>query len=201
MRFPCFCSAACARPSCLACVVFPQQTPQHAGMQQQRDRHQIVSTSRRPQRLQSLETATHSIISYNPTGGAAFECVCDFLALSRLPSSMQHNCLACGAFPEQQSTLKQSSHPPPTPPRCHSPPRNPKRQAPCHALEAASHIVTSIPPAGLPLYDPVTRDQLRAVRRRARAARAGDAPPLRWLGVLSSTSVYGDHGGGWVDET
>ena len=25
--------------------------------------------------------------------------------------------------------------------------------------------------------------------------------PLRWLGYLSSTSVYGDAGGAWVDET
>ena len=66
---------------------------------------------------------------------------------------------------------------------------------------AATHVVTSVPPAGLPLYDPVTRAQLGAVAARAAAARAGAAPPLRWLGVLSSTSVYGDHGGGWVDES
>ena len=26
------------------------------------------------------------------------------------------------------------------------------------------------------------------------------APDLRWLGYLSTTGVYGDHGGGWVDE-
>lgn len=68
------------------------------------------------------------------------------------------------------------------------------------ALMSASHVVSSIPPAGLPLYDPVTRAQLALLRRRAEAAAAGDAPPLQWLGVLSSTSVYGDHGGGWVDE-
>jgi len=68
------------------------------------------------------------------------------------------------------------------------------------ALFNASHVITSIPPAGLHLYDPVTRDQLRLLKQRAHASRAGDAPPLRWMGVLSSTSVYGDHGGGWVDE-
>ncbi|MEX3313974.1 SDR family oxidoreductase [Sulfitobacter sp. PS-8MA] len=27
------------------------------------------------------------------------------------------------------------------------------------------------------------------------------APGMRWLGYLSTTGVYGDHGGGWVDET
>ncbi|MEM5521095.1 SDR family oxidoreductase [Sulfitobacter sp. AS59] len=27
------------------------------------------------------------------------------------------------------------------------------------------------------------------------------APDLRWLGYLSTTGVYGDHGGDWVDET
>ncbi len=27
------------------------------------------------------------------------------------------------------------------------------------------------------------------------------APNLRWIGYLSTTAVYGDHGGGWVDET
>lgn len=26
------------------------------------------------------------------------------------------------------------------------------------------------------------------------------APQMRWLGYLSTTGVYGDHGGGWVDE-
>ena len=27
------------------------------------------------------------------------------------------------------------------------------------------------------------------------------APSLRWIGYLSTVGVYGDHGGGWVDET
>lgn len=27
------------------------------------------------------------------------------------------------------------------------------------------------------------------------------APPLEWVGYLSTTGVYGDHAGGWVDET
>ena len=33
----------------------------------------------------------------------------------------------------------------------------------------------------------------------AEAMRSGG--PLRWVGYLSSTGVYGDHGGEWVDET
>ena len=74
------------------------------------------------------------------------------------------------------------------------------RPAAMDAFMASTHIVSSIPPAGLHLYDPVTRAQLALLRHRVEAAAAGGAPPLRWLGVLSSTSVYGDHGGAWVDE-
>ena len=32
------------------------------------------------------------------------------------------------------------------------------------------------------------------------AAHAGDMPRLGWLGLLSTTGVYGDQGGAWVDE-
>jgi hypothetical protein len=92
----------------------------------------------------------------------------------------------------------------PSHPRRAPPPRSPsprsRSPSALAALMSASHVVTSIPPAGLPLYDPVTRGQLALLRARARAAAEGAAPPLRWLGVLSSTSVYGDHGGDWVDE-
>ena len=54
------------------------------------------------------------------------------------------------------------------------------------ALAAASHVLSSVPPgeAG----DPVL-------------ARYGDALGPGWLGYLSSTGVYGDTGGAWVDET
>ena len=34
-----------------------------------------------------------------------------------------------------------------------------------------------------------------------RAAIAAVAPQLQWVGYLSTTGVYGDHGGDWVDET
>jgi nucleoside-diphosphate-sugar epimerase len=57
------------------------------------------------------------------------------------------------------------------------------------AIAAATHIVATAPPdeAGDPVlvrYEP------------AIAAAAG----LRWAGYLSTTGVYGDRGGGWVDE-
>ncbi len=55
------------------------------------------------------------------------------------------------------------------------------------ALRDASHVLCTISPAKA--GDPVlatSRDCLRHVR---------------WLGYLSTTGVYGDHRGGWVDET
>ena len=54
------------------------------------------------------------------------------------------------------------------------------------ALRRASHVLSSIPPdaAG----DPVLM-------------RYGDALSHGWLGYLSSTGVYGDSGGAWVDES
>ncbi len=61
------------------------------------------------------------------------------------------------------------------------------------ALEGATHILVSIPPTDE--GDVVLRHHLRDI-----AALASAAPALRWLGYLSSTAVYGDRGGGWVDE-
>ncbi|MEO6152619.1 MAG: SDR family NAD(P)-dependent oxidoreductase [Croceibacterium sp.] len=54
------------------------------------------------------------------------------------------------------------------------------------ALAAATHVLSSIPPneAGDPVLE-----------------RYGDALPDAWLGYLSSTGVYGDTGGAWVDES
>ncbi len=54
------------------------------------------------------------------------------------------------------------------------------------ALARASHVLSSVPPdaAG----DPVL-------------VRYGDALRHGWLGYLSSTGVYGDTGGAWVDES
>ena len=55
------------------------------------------------------------------------------------------------------------------------------------AIGEATHILSSIPPAG-------DADPVLAVHRHA-LERSG-----AWLGYLSSTGVYGDSGGAWVDE-
>jgi nucleoside-diphosphate-sugar epimerase len=57
------------------------------------------------------------------------------------------------------------------------------------AIGKATHILSSVPPAeeGDPVLD----------RYGAALAEA----PARWVGYLSSTGVYGDTGGAWVDES
>jgi nucleoside-diphosphate-sugar epimerase len=57
------------------------------------------------------------------------------------------------------------------------------------ALVGATHLLSSVPPdaAG----DPVLRDCGAAIAARS---------DLAWVGYLSTTGVYGDSGGGWVDE-
>jgi len=54
------------------------------------------------------------------------------------------------------------------------------------ALGIASHVLSSVPPDET--GDPVLE-------------RYGDALDHSWLGYLSSTGVYGDSGGAWVDES
>jgi nucleoside-diphosphate-sugar epimerase len=54
------------------------------------------------------------------------------------------------------------------------------------ALATATHVLSSVPPAEG--QDPVL-------------ARYGDALDQGWLGYLSSTGVYGDTAGAWVDES
>lgn len=57
------------------------------------------------------------------------------------------------------------------------------------AIAAADHVLISVPPG--PGGDPMLarcRDALSAARP-------------RWVGYLSTTGVYGDRDGGWVDET
>ena len=58
------------------------------------------------------------------------------------------------------------------------------------ALAQASHVLVSAGPrdGGDPALDEIG------------AAIAQRAPTLDWLGYLSTTGVYGDHGGDWVDE-
>ncbi|PKQ01114.1 MAG: NAD(P)-dependent oxidoreductase [Alphaproteobacteria bacterium HGW-Alphaproteobacteria-13] len=57
------------------------------------------------------------------------------------------------------------------------------------ALRGATHILSSVPPAQG--ADPVL----------ARYGQAIALAPARWTGYLSSTGVYGDCGGAWVDES
>jgi nucleoside-diphosphate-sugar epimerase len=59
------------------------------------------------------------------------------------------------------------------------------------ALAGVTHILSSIPPdhAGDPAFN-AHRDWLDAHAR-----------DLAWIGYLSTTGVYGDAGGGWVDES
>ena len=58
------------------------------------------------------------------------------------------------------------------------------------AFEAATHLLTSVAPdeAGDPVLSALGAEVARA------------APRLAWAGYLSTTGVYGDRGGGWVDE-
>lgn len=60
---------------------------------------------------------------------------------------------------------------------------------PASALAGATHLLSSVPPDAD--GDPVLRDCGAAI-----AACSG----LAWVGYLSTTGVYGDRAGGWVDE-
>ncbi len=58
------------------------------------------------------------------------------------------------------------------------------------ALDQASHLLSSVPPddQGDPVIDRHAQDILKAA-------------PFDWIGYLSTTGVYGDCDGDWVDET
>lgn len=58
------------------------------------------------------------------------------------------------------------------------------------ALDQATHLLVSAGPGAE--GDPLLASD--------RAAVAQAAPHLEWVGYLSTTGVYGDHAGGWVDE-
>ena len=58
------------------------------------------------------------------------------------------------------------------------------------AIRSASHILSSVPP------DADGRDAVLDVWGEAVAL-----SPARWVGFVSSTGVYGDTGGAWVDES
>ncbi len=59
------------------------------------------------------------------------------------------------------------------------------------AIGHASHILSSVPPSRETGEDDVL----------TRYGDAVAAAPARWIGYLSSTGVYGDAGGAWVDES
>lgn len=58
------------------------------------------------------------------------------------------------------------------------------------ALTDATHVLLSVPPGAD--GDPVLRHH---------AATIAETGTVRWVGYLSTTGVYGDRGGDWVDET
>ena len=64
------------------------------------------------------------------------------------------------------------------------------RTAVLTALDSATHILSSVPPLAEG-GDPVLAAYGDAIA----------ASPARWIGYLSSTGVYGDTGGAWVDES
>ncbi|MBB5686417.1 SDR family oxidoreductase [Sphingobium boeckii] len=57
------------------------------------------------------------------------------------------------------------------------------------ALASATHILSSVPPFGT--VDPVMVHYADVLR----------SAPALWIGYISSTGVYGDAGGAWVDES
>lgn len=65
------------------------------------------------------------------------------------------------------------------------------RDAIAAALAEATHLLISAAPG--PEGDPALADHGAAIARAA--------PSLAWAGYLSTTGVYGDHQGGWVDES
>lgn len=58
------------------------------------------------------------------------------------------------------------------------------------AIADATHLLLSVPPGAA--GDPLLAQHAGSVRAAQR---------LRWIGYLSTTGVYGDHGGGWIDES
>lgn len=60
------------------------------------------------------------------------------------------------------------------------------------SIRSASHILVSTPPSP-DFGDPVLAHFVDLISKYARQT--------QWLGYLSSTGVYGDHQGGWVDES
>ncbi len=68
-----------------------------------------------------------------------------------------------------------------------------EHRLPAAAFDGVTHILVSVPPDAAP---GATTDPVLDTHGEDIAAHAG----LAWLGYLSTTGVYGDRGGGWVDE-
>lgn len=74
------------------------------------------------------------------------------------------------------------------------------------ALHQATHLLITSPPVGDLGLETEPKEHLRYFKAQpffpllsACTSKKGNSP-LRWIGYLSSTSVYGDHEGAWVDE-
>ena len=65
-----------------------------------------------------------------------------------------------------------------------------KAPLPASTFDGVTHVVASAPPG----------DDGDAVLRQHRDDFAERASQFTWIGYLSTTGVYGDHGGGWVTE-
>ncbi|MBC6444324.1 MAG: SDR family NAD(P)-dependent oxidoreductase [Alphaproteobacteria bacterium GM202ARS2] len=70
----------------------------------------------------------------------------------------------------------------------------PFAEVPDTVLARASHILISVPPV------PVDKGSCERVWALYGERLRREAKALRWLGYVSSTSVYGDYDGAWVDE-
>lgn len=64
------------------------------------------------------------------------------------------------------------------------------------ALADASHLLCTVPPVA-----DLDRDPLLALHGADVMQATSESGRLRWAGYLSTTSVYGDHSGAWVDES
>ncbi len=64
-------------------------------------------------------------------------------------------------------------------------------------LNSVTHILHSIPPVNSAENEDVNCD----IVYRYHLGDIKKLPKLQWFGYLSTTGVYGDHKGGWVDET
>ena len=63
-----------------------------------------------------------------------------------------------------------------------------------HALSGSTHVISTVPTTSTMRGDPILQLCQEAILS------ASSYGSLRWAGYLSTTGVYGDHAGEWVDE-